>query len=134
MRNAAKKVGAQTSSEFGKSLIEASSVRCRYYLLCNNMCMGPAKAFPEYFPDEFDFDSFERRIHKHKKKTTTKCPSRCSNDPVPVAFDLGLNCEFTTHIPLGYAPTYLKSHEQYCGCREDLCPNKRSVASHEPCD
>ena len=98
------------------------------------MCMGPARAFPEYFPDEFDYDSFDRRVQKHKKKKTSKCNIRCGGDErVPVALDLGIQCEFTTHIPLGYSPIYLKSHERYCGCRDDMCPNKlRSVPSHEP--
>jgi len=72
--------------------------------------MGPARAFPEYFPDEFDFDNFERRTqHKQKKKKVSRCNTRCSLDRVPVAMDLGLKCEFTTHIPLGYSPTYLRS-------------------------
>ena len=97
------------------------------------MCIGPASAFPEYFPPEFDFDSFERRIRKHKKKKNNKCNRECGGDRVPGPLDLGLQCEFTTHIPLGYAPQYLKSHERYCGCRDDLCPHKRSTASHEPC-
>jgi len=31
------------------------------------MCMGPSRAFPEYFPPEFDFETFDRRISKPKK-------------------------------------------------------------------
>lgn len=97
--------------------------------------MGPAKAFPEYFPPDFDFDKYEQRIsERQKKKKTSKCNMACGGDQVPGPFHLGLKCEFTTHIPLGYAPQYLRSHERYCGCRHELCPAKRTLATHEQCD
>jgi len=61
------------------------------------------------------------------------CNTWCGGDRVPGSFDVGVQCEFTTHVPLGYTPKYLRSHERHCGCRDELCPNKRSTATHEPC-
>lgn len=98
------------------------------------MCMGPARAFPEYFPPEFDYEAFDQKIRKDKKKkSTSRCKTSCAGNQPIGPFHPGLQCEFTTHIPINYLPQYLKSHERYCGCRDDLCPNKRTVASHEEC-